>query len=97
VLRRLRTFGSPVATHTICGFDCDTATPPSATVFSFSKVGAHVMPASVVFHKPLDVVAAQITRGSFSTTARSTMRVPVDAGPILRHGTATNGLTGADD
>jgi len=83
-LLRLRMFGSPVDAHTTSGCDCETAMPPSATDDSCWNNGSHVVPALMVFQTPLEAVAAYTMRGVCSTTAKSTMRVPVPPGPTLR-------------
>src|SRR5258708_33496415 len=47
-------------------------------------MGVNVVPAFVVFHTPPDAVARYHTRGSLGSTARSTMRPEIMAGPIGR-------------
>src|SRR5258708_5774202 len=47
-------------------------------------MGVNVVPAFVVFHTPPDAVAKYQTRVSLGSTARSTMRPEIMAGPIGR-------------
>ena len=49
-----------------------------------SKMGLNVVPAFVVFHTPPEAVARYHTRLSLGSTARSTMRPEIMAGPIWR-------------
>ena len=47
-------------------------------------MGVNVVPAFVVFHTPPEAVARYHTRVSLGSTARSTMRPEIMAGPIGR-------------
>src|SRR5262249_31999510 len=64
--------------------DGATATAPSELVLSFSKTACQVVPLLTVFHKPPEAAATYMIAGLFSTTARSTIRPPMFAGPIER-------------
>src|SRR5256885_11601192 len=58
--------------------------------FSLSKIGAKLVPAFVVFQTPPPAVAMYQTRASRGSTARSTMRPEVSAGPIGRSSRPAN-------
>ena len=48
-----RSWTSPIPTYTTSGFDSATATAPTDDVFrNLSAAGLHVVPPSVVFHRP---------------------------------------------
>src|SRR5687768_8971301 len=84
---------SPVPTQMISGFVAAMAMSPIDDVPSRSNIGSHVVPAFVVFHTPPDAEAAYISfpirpsalAAGPSSTARSTMRPLVTAGPMGRH------------
>src|SRR5258708_3650565 len=80
-----RLFGSPVPTHTIDGSDGAIAMSPIVETPSLSKIGSHVVPLLVVFHTPPEAVPTYTIFGLLSTTAKSSMRPPMVAGPISRN------------
>ena len=49
---------SPVPTQITLGLDWSTATAPIDAVASFSKIGYHLIPPEVDFHKPPEAVPA---------------------------------------
>src|SRR5262249_37379885 len=75
---------SGVRTKTISGLEGATATSPIETVLCWSKIGVQVMPLLTVFHRPPDAVATYRVVGRPSTTATSTTRPPMLAGPSGR-------------
>src|SRR5213078_4633286 len=81
-----RLFGSPVPTHTIEGSDI--AIAPSDP--SLSNIGSHVVPLLVVFQTPPEAVPTYTMFGLLSTTAKSSMRPPMVAGPISRNSRLLN-------
>src|SRR5260370_16188077 len=83
----LRALASPVPTQTTSGLDGATATAPSDTVASWSNTGVQLVPLLTVFHRPPDAVATYMIDGRDGTTATSTTRPPMLAGP---RGRATN-------
>src|SRR6202521_4458593 len=80
-----RLFGSPVPTHTTAGSDGAIAMSPIVDTLSLSNMGSHVVPLFVVFHTPPDAVPTNTMFGLLSTTAKSSMRPPIVAGPISRN------------
>ena len=68
---------------------------------SLSNTGSQVVPLFVVFHTPPDAVPTYTMFGLLSTTAKSSMRPPITAGPISRNSRFLNlsvgfcGLPGA--
>src|SRR6266853_240924 len=80
-----RLFGSPVPTHTTEGSDGAIAMSPIVDTLSLSNIGSHVVPLFVVFHTPPDAVPTYTMFGLLSTTAKSSMRPPIVAGPISRN------------
>src|SRR5690348_5147757 len=52
---------------------------------SLSNTGSHVVPLFVVFHTPPDAVPTYTMFGLLSTTAKSSIRPPITAGPISRN------------
>src|SRR5713226_9024375 len=80
-----RLLGSPVPTHTTDGSDGAIAMSPIVETLSLSKIGSHVVPLFVVFQTPPDAVPTYTTFGLLSTTAKSSMRPPIVAGPISRN------------
>src|SRR5262249_42974441 len=76
---------SPVPTHTVSGRVGATVTQPMLAVLWSSKIGANEVPAFVVFHTPPYADATYHTRRSLGSTARSTTRPEVTAGPIARN------------
>src|SRR5216684_4277526 len=80
-----RLFGSPVPTHTTDGSDGAIAMPPIVDTPSLSNTGSHVAPLFVVFHTPPDATPTNTMFGLPSTTAKSSMRPPIVAGPISRN------------
>src|SRR5256886_5973186 len=80
-----RLFGSPVPTHTTEGSDGAIAMSPIVDTLSLSNIGSHVVPLLVVFHTPPEAVPTYTMFGLLSTTAKSSMRPPITAGPISRN------------
>src|SRR6266404_106559 len=80
-----RLLGSPVPTHTTDGSEGAIAMSPMVETASLSKTGSHVVPLFVVFHTPPDATPANTMFGLLSTTAKSSMRPPMIAGPISRN------------
>src|SRR5260221_2409392 len=80
-----RLFGSPVPTHTTEGSDGAIAMSPIVDTASLSKTGVHVVPLFVVFHTPPEATPTKTMFGLLSTTAKSSMRPPITAGPISRN------------
>src|SRR5882762_6794553 len=79
-----RLFGSPVPTHTTDGSDGAIAMSPIVDTASLSKTGVHVVPLLVVFQTPPAATPTNTMFGLPSTTAKSSMRPPITAGPISR-------------
>src|ERR1700675_2985116 len=79
-----RLFGSPVPTHTTDGSDGAIAMSPIVDSASLSNTGVHVVPLFVVFHTPPAATPTKTIFGLLSTTAKSSMRPPITAGPISR-------------
>src|SRR5206468_2344112 len=71
------------------------ATSPIVETFSLSNTGSQVVPLLVVFHTPPEAVPTYTIFGSLSTTAKSSMRPPITAGPISRSLTVIR-LAGSD-
>src|SRR5580704_991808 len=80
-----RLLASPVPAHTTEGSDSATATAPMEDTPSLSKMGCHVVKALVVFHRPPPARPTYTILGSRSTTATSSARPPIIAGPISRN------------
>src|SRR5260370_33292710 len=80
-----RLFGSHVRTHATDGSDGAIAMPPIVDTPSLSNTGSHVVPLFVVFHTPPDATPTNTMFGLPSTTAKSSMRPPIVAGPISRN------------
>src|SRR5713226_6328058 len=78
-------FGSPVPTHTMDGSEGAIAMSPIVDTLSLSNTGSHVVPLLVVFHTPPEAVPTYTMFGLLSTTAKSSMRPPMIAGPISRN------------
>src|SRR5260370_16828702 len=85
-----RLFGSPVPTHTTEGSEGAMAMSPIADTASLSNTGSHVVPLFVVFHTPPEATPTNTIFGLFSTTAKSSMRPPITAGPISRNSRLLN-------
>src|SRR5882757_9224887 len=79
-----RLFGSPVPTHTTDGSDGAIAMSPIVDTASLSKTGVHVVPLLVVFQTPPAATPTNTMFGLLSTTAKSSIRPPITAGPISR-------------
>src|SRR3989441_3082196 len=96
-----RLLGSPVPTHTTEESDGAIAMSPIVDTPSLSNTGSQVVPLFVVFHTPPDAVPTYTMFGLLSTTAKSSMRPPITAGPISRNSRFLNlsagfcGLPGA--
>src|SRR6266853_449034 len=80
-----RLFGSPVPTHTTAGSDGAMARSPMVETLSLSNIGSQVVPLFVVFHTPPEAVPTYTMLGLLSTTAKSSMRPPIVAGPSSRN------------
>src|SRR6266849_9927221 len=80
-----RLFGSPVPTHTTAGSDGEMAMSPIVETLSLSNIGSQVVPLFVVFHTPPEAVPTYTMLGLLSTTAKSSMRPPIVAGPSSRN------------
>src|SRR5216683_6307362 len=80
-----RLFGSPVPTHTTAGSDGAMAMSPIVETLSLSNIGSQVVPLFVVFHTPPEAAPTYTMFGLLSTTAKSSMRPPITAGPISRN------------
>src|SRR6266852_3837576 len=80
-----RLFGSPVPTHTTAGSDGAMAMSPIVETLSLSNIGSQVVPLFVVFHTPPEAVPTYTMLGLLSTTAKSSMRPPIVAGPSSRN------------
>src|SRR5467141_3087163 len=80
-----RLFASPDPTHTTDGSDGAIAMPPIVDTSSLSNTGSHVVPLLVVFHTPPDATPTNTMFGLLSTTAKSSMRPPIVAGPSSRN------------
>src|SRR6267142_4760079 len=80
-----RLFGSPVPTHTTAGSDGAIAMSPIVDTPSLSNMGSQVVPLLVVFQTPPDAVPTYTMFGLLSTTAKSSIRPPIVAGPISRN------------
>src|SRR5882724_6799445 len=85
-----RLFGSPEPTHTIDGSEAAIAMSPIVETPSLSNTGSNVVPLFVVFHTPPEAAAIYTMLGLLSTTATSSMRPPIAAGPISRNSRLLN-------
>src|SRR5438046_1078746 len=61
------------------------ATSPIVETFSLSNTGSQVVPLLVVFHTPPEAVPTYTIFVSLSTTAKSSTRPHIAAGPISRN------------
>src|SRR5262249_54638044 len=80
-----RLLGSPEPTQTMEGSDGATAMSPIVETASLSKTGSQVVPLLVVFQTPPEATPTNTMLGLDSTTAKSSMRPPMTAGPISRN------------
>src|SRR5215831_5068400 len=80
-----RLFGSPLPTQTTEGSEGAMAMSPMVETPSLSKTGSQVVPLLVVFQTPPEAVPTYTVSGLLSTTAKSSMRPPITAGPISRN------------
>src|SRR6266481_7559818 len=80
-----RLFGSPVPTQTTDGSDGAIAMSPIVDTLSLSNTGVHVVPLLVVFQTPPAATPTNTMFGLLSTTAKSSIRPPITAGPISRN------------
>src|SRR6266436_4757882 len=80
-----RLLGSPVPTHTTEESDGAIAMSPIVDTLSLSNTDSQVVPLFVVFQTPPDAVPTYTMFGLLSTTAKSSMRPPIVAGPISRN------------
>src|SRR5258707_12871775 len=80
-----RLFGSPVPTQTTEGSEGAMAMSPMVETLSLSNIGSQVVPLFVVFHTPPEAVPTYTMLGLLSTTAKSSMRPPIVAGPSSRN------------
>src|SRR5437867_9256898 len=85
-----RLLASPVPTHTTEGSDGAIAMSPIVDTLSLSNTDSHVVPLFVVFQTPPDAVPTYTMFGLLSTTAKSSMRPPIVAGPISRNSRLLN-------
>src|SRR3979490_634065 len=85
-----RLLGSPVPTQTTDGSDGAIAMSPIVDTPSLSNTGVQVVPLLVVFHTPPEATPPNTIFGLLSTTAKSSMRPPITAGPISRNSSALN-------
>src|SRR5919109_4250944 len=90
-----RMHDSPMPMYTMSGFDSDTATAPTDELLIWPSVtGAHVFPASVVFHSPPPTAPKYASRGR-PLTPDTAIERPPRAGPMLRQRSAARtGLPG---
>src|SRR5262252_2716543 len=80
-----RLLGSPLPTHTTEGSEGAIAMSPMVETPSLSKTGSQLVPLFVVFQTPPEAVPTYTMLGLPSTTAKSSMRPPITAGPISRN------------
>ena len=80
-----RLLGSPEPTQTMEGSEGAIAMSPIVDTASLSNTGSQVVPLFVVFHTPPDATPTNTMSGLLSTTAKSSMRPPITAGPISRN------------
>src|SRR5579859_486561 len=80
-----RLLGSPEPTQTTEGSEGAMATSPMVDTASLSNTGVQVVPLLVVFHTPPAATPTKTIFGLLSTTAKSSMRPPITAGPISRN------------
>src|SRR5215470_811717 len=93
-----RLLGSPLPTHTTEGSEGAIAMSPMVETPSLSKTGSQLVPLFVVFQTPPEAVPTYTMLGLPSTTAKSSMRPPITAGPISRNSRFLNlsvGLCGS--
>src|SRR5215469_753435 len=91
-----RLFGSPLPTQTMEGSDGAMAISPAVETPSLSKTGSQVVPLLMVFQTPPEATPTKTILGLLSTTAKSSMRPPMTAGPISRNSSDLNLSIGAD-
>src|SRR5439155_22205303 len=97
-----RLLGSPEPTQTIEGSDGAMAMSPMVETASLSKRGSQVVPLFTVFQTPPEATPTKTILGFDSTTAKSSMRPPMTAGPISRNSRDLNfsmgeGVAAADE
>src|SRR4029450_13772918 len=80
----LRSFASPVPTHTTFGSDGATATAPMEATGCFSNTASNVAPFVLVFTRPPVASPTKNVKGSCGSNATSDTRPPMSAGPMLR-------------
>src|SRR6266851_6272362 len=80
-----RLFGSPVPTQTTEGSEGARAMSPMVETLSLSNIGSQVVPLFVVFHTPPEAAPTYTMLGLLSTTAKSSIRPPIVAGPSSRN------------
>src|SRR5271165_7378058 len=85
-----RLFASPVPTQTMEGSEGAVAMSPIVETPSLSNTGSQVVPLLVVFHTPPDATPTNTMFGLLSTTAKSSMRPPITAGPSSRNSNPLN-------
>src|SRR5215471_18019630 len=85
-----RLLGSPEPAQMMEGSDGATARSPMVETASLSKTGSQVMPLLVVFQMPPEATPTYTMLGLDSTTAKSSMRPPITAGPISRNSSDLN-------
>src|SRR5580704_5606105 len=80
-----RLLGSPLPTQTMEGSEGAMAISPIVDTASLSKTGSHVVPLLVLFQTPPEATPTNTMLGFDSTTAKSSMRPPITAGPSSRN------------
>src|SRR5246127_3407020 len=80
-----RLLGSPEPTQTMEGSEGAIAMSPMVETASLSKTGSQVVPLLTVFQTPPEATPTKTMLGLDSTTAKSSMRPPMIAGPISRN------------
>src|SRR5215468_9499381 len=80
-----RLLGSPEPTQTMEGSEGAIAMSPMVETPSLSNTGSQVVPLFTVFQTPPEATPTKTMLGLDSTTAKSSMRPPMIAGPISRN------------
>src|SRR6516165_5202902 len=80
-----RLLGSPEPTHTMEGSEGAIEMSPMVETPSLSNTGSQVVPLLTVFQTPPEATPTKTTLGWDSTTAKSSMRPPMTAGPSSRN------------
>src|SRR6516164_4420297 len=85
-----RLLGSPEPTHTMERSEGAIAMSPTVETPALSKTGSQVVPLLTVFQTPPEATPAKTMSGFDSTTAKSSMRPPITAGPSSRNSSDLN-------